>query len=180
MELFDFTKLLKDLSDYYERKEPKQGTAELWFEKVKRIPNEPIPWITNKIYQECESFPKNLPSILWGFFSVWRDAYPEKIATRTLRDCPDCSDGTIRVWISREDGTRTSHLFRCGRCRQDTTRGWPMMSRDEMLSEGWEPEPKNPLPGPYKKRQPVKAIIKEAAESMTAPCEYPEFDQVSG
>ena len=142
MKLFDFTSMLKDLSDYYERKEPKPGTSELWFDRVKSIPEEAIPWIVKKITSESETFPKNLPGTVSALFFSWRETHPQKIAHGYVVDCPDCEDGTIRAWKIGLNGRPYSYLFRCRRCQRDTTQGWPMATRTDLLAEGYEPEQK--------------------------------------
>ena len=142
MKLFDFTSMLKDLSDYYERKEPKPGTSELWFDRVKSIPTEAIPWIVKKITSESETFPKNLPGMVAALFFSWRETHPQKIAHGYVVECPDCEDGTIRAWKIGLNGRPYSYLFRCRRCQRDTTQGWPMATRTDLLAEGYEPEQK--------------------------------------
>ena len=137
---FDFERLITELCDYYERKEPKLGTVDLWFEKVKSIPSEAMPWIIKKICHENERFPNNLPGMLAALFFSWRESNPDKVASQARFYCPDCEDGTIQTWKIGANGRCYSYLFRCARCRQDNTQAWPLAHRDELLRQGYEPE----------------------------------------
>lgn len=149
MELFEFTKAIKELCDFYERaKEPRQGTIELWFDRVRQIPSEPVPWIIGKIEENSDTFPRNLPGALWAGFREWSQAYPEKMAPRVMCDCPDCTDGIL--WARAEkNGQRYSYIFRCARCKQSNTEAYPMASRTELMADyevmprdGWPYEPR--------------------------------------
>lgn len=136
--------MVTEFSDYYERKEPRPGTLDLWFKKVQAIPDEPLKWITAKLFDENESFPRNFPAAIWAMFRAWQAAYPEKMVPAFLIECPDCSDGTIRAWRRNEKGIDYSYLFRCGRCKQSTIQAWPMMRKGELIADGYSLEPETP------------------------------------
>jgi hypothetical protein len=143
VELFEFSKILKEIGDYYERtKEPRHGTIDLWFDKVKHIPTEPIPWIVSKIEADNESFPRNLPATLWGAFREWMQMNPDKVAcVQTFRECPDCSEGLI--WARMEkNGHRYTYVFRCARCKQSTVQAYPIAHRMELVAD-YDVIPKN-------------------------------------
>lgn len=134
MELFEFTQLLKELVDFYERKDPKPGTTELWFDKVRKIPSEPVKWIMKRIEDENESFPRNLPGALWVSYREWMQAYPDRVAHRQSQNCPDCTDGLIWARLIK-NGRRYTYVFRCSRCRQDTTEAYPVAGRAELMAD---------------------------------------------
>ena len=161
MELFEFTKLLKELTDYYERaKEPRPGTTELWFGKVKNISSEPLAWIISKIEAENESFPRNLPGAVWGAYREWMQANPDRMAVKRFFDCPDCTDGLI--WARMEkNGQRYTYVFRCSRCRQSTVQAYPMVKRDELKAD-YDVIPKNgdPYDGARRPRN-VREMVAE-------------------
>lgn len=94
-------------------------TIELWLQKVKGIPSEAIPWIQNKIMDECEAWPKNFTATLWSMYNAWLQAHPEKRAHRESVNCPDCEGGWLALQ-KKVDGYRQpiSHAAPCGRCRQ--------------------------------------------------------------
>lgn len=140
MELFEFTKILKELNDYYEHREVKQGSAEIWFQRVRNIPSEPIRWMLQKIEGEGDAYPRNIPGALWGAFREWQQAHPERIAQQTFKDCPDCEEGLIYA-RNKTHGNNYQYVFRCGRCKQSTLQGYPMATRLE-LSGDYEVNPK--------------------------------------
>ena len=168
MELFEFTTILKELSDYYERaKEPKHGTTELWFDKIRKIPSEPIKWIIRKIEDENDSFPRNLPGAVWGAFREWQQANPDRMATKNYSDCPDCTDGLL--WARKEkNGHRYSYVFRCARCKQSTVQAYPMASRLELMAD-YDGIPKNgdPYDGARRPRN-VREMVAEIGAGVQA------------
>ena len=135
MELYEFTSMLKELSDYYERaKEPKNSTTELWFDNIRKIPSEPIKWIVRKIEEENDSFPRNFPSAVWGAYREWMQANPNRVASKTYFDCPDCTEGLI--WARQDKyGCRYTYVFRCARCKQSTLQAYPIAVRMELKAD---------------------------------------------
>lgn len=186
MELFNFTQVIKELCDYYERKEPKPGTLELWFDRVKTIPAEALPWIVKKICQENDAFPKNLPGSLAAMFFAWKQAYPEKILAEQYTSCPDCHEGTIRAW-GEHDGRAYPYLFRCGKCRQSNVQGWPMQTLTQLKIAEYEIEhvPRfrqrpgnlrvmvNTIADGMEVKQPEKAVICEPIDFGASTTEVP-------
>ena len=90
MTLDEFTGIVTELSDFYERKQPKINTIELWYRSIKRIPSEPVKWIARHIEDNYESFPKNIVSALWGGYTEWQQAHPDKAARESFFHCADC------------------------------------------------------------------------------------------
>lgn len=132
MQLHEFTKAVSTLCDFYERKEPKQATIELWFKLVNRMPSEPIPWIIKKIQETSDSFPRNITATFWGAYGEWQNAHPDKRAGKNYFDCPECSEGLI---FAKSKASRGSYVFRCIRCKKDNTAAYPQASRLELLQD---------------------------------------------
>jgi DNA-directed RNA polymerase subunit M/transcription elongation factor TFIIS len=154
MEQFEFIKIIKDLCDYYERpKEPRQGTIELWFGKVKSIPSEPINWISKKIEDDYDSFPRNLPGAMWGAFREWQQANPHRMTEKQYFDCPECSKGLIYA-KNIKNGHSYGYVFRCAMCRQSTVVAYPMALRTELQAD-YEVTPKsgNSVPSKFPRVQ---------------------------
>jgi hypothetical protein len=169
VELYEFSKILKELGDYYERaKEPRHGTIELWFDKVKNIPTEPIGWVISRIESENESFPRNLPSAMWGAYRDWMSSHPERVAHQTFHDCPDCNDGVLPARKGTRGVDRYTYTFRCGRCKQSKTMAYPMATRMQLMSEGYEVIPKggDPDDGSMKYRN-IPAVVANIGEVGT-------------
>lgn len=132
MQQIELVNLITELCSFYERKEPKQNTIELWFRLVKNIPSEPIKWITQRIFENNESFPRNITATLWATFTEWQSANPDKRAIENYFHCPDCNEGLI--FASKEkNGINYKYVFRCAKCMQNKTKAYPVMSRLELL-----------------------------------------------
>lgn len=123
----EFDAVIENLGAFYERKvKPIPRTLEMWFEKVKNIPSEAVGPIQDKIMDECEYWPRNLPATLWAMYHTWLEAHPEKRAHRTEIDCPDCESGwlTLQKIVLNKFGKsmyRTAiptFAWPCGKCRQ--------------------------------------------------------------
>jgi len=132
MQLHEFTKAVSTLCDFYERKEPKQATIELWFKLVNRMPSDPIAWIVQKIQETSDSFPRNITATFWASYGEWQNANPDKRAHRAFFDCPECSEGLI---LAKSKTSRCSYVFRCIRCKQDNTKAYPQASRLDLLQD---------------------------------------------
>jgi hypothetical protein len=119
MTWIEFTETIRTVCTYYERKIPNDNALELWHERVKTIPRESLDWIKRKIFEENDTFPKNLPTVMWSLYNAWLTAHPEKRARKESVDCPDCESGWL-ILEKDQDPYRTpiSATAPCGRCRQ--------------------------------------------------------------
>lgn len=170
MLLFEFTSFLTALSNYYERKPPTPGTAELWFEKVKRVPAESLKWIETSITSSNEIFPKNLPNVVWACFRAWQDAHPEKRETKYEISCADgCDAGVLHVRKDREFGGQTFpsiYAFACARCNRGPV-GYPHARLRDLEAAGYEIDAQRPHGAGYFKRLNRSAGIKSLARDLT-------------
>lgn len=134
-----FEGFLKDVGAFYERKvAPTDKAKDIWYDKVKKIPDESIPWIYDKIIDEFEGFPKNIKSTMWALYHQWLDAHPEKKAPIDLRNCSKgCLEGILfAVKLIQE--VKYRYVFRCGKCRQQTFPQWPESTYEKLVYEGYE------------------------------------------
>lgn len=136
MELNEFVNSISVLCSYYERKEPKQSTLEVWHRWCHRIPSEPLTWIVRKIEEDYENFPRNLPGAVFEAYGEWQQANPDKMAAERYFYCPDCIEGLIFTQ-KIIDNMKYSYVFRCGRCRQSRTTAYPIAGRLDLLGEGY-------------------------------------------
>jgi hypothetical protein len=121
------------MSAFYERKvQPTPSTADLWFEKIKYIPEEALKPIEKRIQGECEHWPYNITSTMASYYSQWLDSHPEKRAHDNFFQCSDCSEGLIFAKKVIE-GKKYSYVFRCTKCRQNHNQNYPAMSRLELM-----------------------------------------------
>lgn len=137
MTIIEFKEFLRDIGIYYERKAPNDGTTESWFERVKNIPGESVGWITDKIYDSFEAYPKNIPNTMWAFYREWMTANPHKVVSNHYFQCPAC-DGEGLITISKKvNGYDYDYVARCSRCKQSDINGIPYMSREDAEKGGY-------------------------------------------
>jgi hypothetical protein len=137
-----FVDLVEKLCAYYEKRVPGDRTLELWRKRVFKIPDEATGWIERRIQDDCDMFPRNLPTVLWAFYYQWQDAHPEKQALTENFDCPECDYGLIIARrYNSEGGLSYSYVFRCGRCDQKARPypNMPKMRKSELLADGYKP-----------------------------------------
>jgi hypothetical protein len=159
VELSELNELITELALFYERKEPKNQTIELWFKMVKKIPSEPIKWMVKKIQEKHESFPKNITSALWGSYTEWQQANPDKIKQQDFWDCPDCNEGLIFA-KKKKEGNNYEYVFRCVKCKQNHCRSYPLASPMELKEEGYDVIPKGGnLKSIYKPNRDLNGLL---------------------
>jgi len=164
-----FDDILKQLCNYYERKVfPLNSAHDLWFKKTENIPDEAAFYIRDRIYEELESFPKNLPKIMWAFYHEWIEAHPEKRAKLNYFNCPDCNEGLIFCRKKNSDDKYIRYVFKCSRCKQDHTPGYPMDSKKGLIEKGYEFE--IPFAAPVKRS--LADIKKSVGREIPAPNDY--------
>ena len=121
MNMPEFNFFLAKLTTYYERtKPPTPVTVAIWYDRVKLIKCESLDDIRYEIFQQMESFPKNLPNVMWDCYREWQKGNKEPAAT-TQKQCDFCvSEG----YIFTQRG-KCRYVYRCGQCRQATEKGIP-------------------------------------------------------
>jgi hypothetical protein len=137
MTWIEFTETIRTVCTYYERKIPNDNAIELWHERVKTIPRESLDWIKRKIFEENDTFPKNLPTVMWSLYNAWLTAHPEKRAFKESVFCPDCEGGWLALQ-KQVDGYRQPISFSapCGKCRQIPSAHY--MTLFQAIEQGYE------------------------------------------
>lgn len=136
-----FVKLVKELCIYYERKViPTVDAIDMWHKRVEKIPDEPIPWIVQRIKDSSEGFPKNVPNALWEHFREWSQAHPEKVSRRsTICKAEHCNgDGYVFAIREYEKGASGEYVFRCPVCNQAQETAIPYFS-NQHARDGFKP-----------------------------------------
>ncbi len=131
-----FHAFVKGICFYYERRDPREETLDLWFQGVKHIPDEPVDWMSDQIRSRHETFPRNLPLVMRELWQQWLEDHPQRRTHRnTGEPCPDCGDtGLISLF---RKGSR--YLFRCGRCKRSNLNGVPMAYLADLEARGYSP-----------------------------------------
>lgn len=129
-----FHDFVKGLCFYYERRDPREETLDLWFQGVKHIPDEPVGWMSEQIRNRHDFFPRNLPQAMREFWQQWLEDHPHRRTRRDAgADCPDC-DETGLISLYRE-GSR--YLFRCSRCKRSNLNGVPVGLLIDLEAHGY-------------------------------------------
>ncbi len=134
-----FTKFLAKLSAFYERKvQATPGTADIWFDKVKHIPDECLPWIEKKIQDECDHWPHNITMAICEYHRAWQESNPDKRAPERHWECTDCSDGLIFARkVNKDTKVKYRYVFKCLKCKQSKY-DYPLSSVVELIRDGYE------------------------------------------
>ena len=129
-----FHDFVKGLCFYYERRDPREETLDLWFQGVRHVPDEPVDWMSDQIRSRHDVFPRNLPLVMRELWQQWLEDHPDR-RTRgnTETDCPDC-DETGLISLYRE-GSR--YLFRCRRCKRSNLNGVPAAFLVDLEAHGY-------------------------------------------
>lgn len=129
-----FHDFVKGLCFYYERRDPREETLDLWFQGVKHIPDEPVDWMSDQIRGRHDAFPRNLPLVMRELWQQWLEDHPQRRTNRNAgEECPDC-DGAGLISLFR-NGSR--YLFRCGRCKGSNLNGVPVRLLIDLEAHGY-------------------------------------------
>jgi hypothetical protein len=132
--------IIKNLCSYYERKAiPTESARDLWYAKIRNIPDESAQWIVNRIQDTQEAFPRNLPAMIWGMYREWLDSHPDKQARQQRVKCPDCNgDGYVFVITIDKESNPHEYVFRCPVCDQAAEIGIPYWDRIAHEAAGYQ------------------------------------------
>ncbi len=129
-----FHDFVKGLCFYYERRDPREETLDLWFQAVKHIPDEPVDWMSEQIRGRHDAFPRNLPLVMRELWQQWLDDHPQRRTSRNVAEaCPDC-DGDGLLSLFRKG---SSYVFRCGRCKRSNLNGVPVAYLADLEARGY-------------------------------------------
>lgn len=162
MTWIEFTETIRTVCTYYERKIPSDNALELWHERVKNVPKESMEWIERKIFEENDTFPKNLPSVIWALYNAWLNAHPDKRAYQEEKQCPDCEGGWI-VLTRIVTGYKQLISFSvpCGRCKQVGSAYYRTL--EECIRAGYE---RNMLKDHNAPKRTVKEMIRDIGKPV--------------
>jgi hypothetical protein len=141
LEKVAFTRFVRDLCTYYERKIiPTAEAIDAWHQRVEKIPAEPLEWIAKRIQANSEGFPKNLPNTVWEHFREWGQANPEKISRRSTICRAEHCNGAGYIFSVREyeKGASGEYVFRCLVCNQAQETTIPYFS-NQHIRDGFKP-----------------------------------------
>ena len=119
MERRYFDKAIERLYLYYQlQRQPDGRILDVWFDKVKSIPNEAATWICNYIERTQTSLPRNIPMAIKEGWDEYLRSNPNKRALNDQASCKDCG-GRGLLWYRQADertGMKYTHVCRCAKC----------------------------------------------------------------
>jgi len=93
MEKGIFAEFVEKSVKFFERKPPSGETVSLWFDEVRFISAQALPYISERL-RELEYFPRNLPAFMHGAAKAWKKFNPGQ-GPRSPKD--ECRDGYWEV-----------------------------------------------------------------------------------
>jgi hypothetical protein len=138
-----FKTFVRRLCSYYGKAGDKTALAQTgsWYGKVADLPDEPLNWMYDRITDEHDLMPRNVPKLMRGLFSSWLHDNPDRRAHGdgdTPAGCSQCIHGVL--YLVRYDlpaypkGYET--VAGCAHCR---CRAMPKhMTIYEAQDAGWE------------------------------------------
>lgn len=160
-----FEKIVNRACSYYEHRQPKDGTMDIWAEKTAGIPDAAADYIEAHI-TDNEQFPKNLPNLMWALFRAWQAANPDKVRReKEYFECPECHEGII---YARKKGYR--YIFRCVTCKQNRVQSYPKAYKSELEAQGYTIE--NPDGGYLNQEEKVECVKKMRSLGIRLPASF--------
>jgi hypothetical protein len=133
--------IVRNLCTYFERaKHPSMETIDMWFNRISKIPDEPVQWIVQRIKETSESFPRNLPNTLWEYYREWIASNPDKVSISKRKDCIRCNgDGYVYATKIHGKNQVYSYVFRCPECEQAKENAIPYWVQHQFSDKGFTP-----------------------------------------
>lgn len=91
----EFSQAANDIATFLGAPAPTATKVFAWMPKVERIPSEALPYIVEKITDELDRMPPNLPKVFREKFRMWQAENPEKSAVIVQKGCRDCEMGVL-------------------------------------------------------------------------------------
>lgn len=107
-----FAHAVNEIAAFLGSKEVPPHTKAAWFDKVQNIPDEALPYIVEKITDEVDAMPRNLPKVFKEKFRAWQMDNPGKCVVVEQQGCRDCESGIL--FLERTDergGVHTGCIF---------------------------------------------------------------------
>ncbi len=114
----DFADLVTSLCAYFERKQPGPESLSRWFEELRRIPREALPFIKQR-FCEKDEYPGNFPNAIKSLWNEWLLAHPEKRAKEKKPGCPNCQNGWLFVAYLTPTKCWGETALKCGHCNRN-------------------------------------------------------------
>lgn len=128
----DFSQAANDIAEFLGASAPSASRIFAWLPKVQFIPAEALPYIVEKITDEVDRMPVNLPKAFREKFRAWQMENPDKVAKVIERGCADCEAGILHL----ERNGQTASIF-C-QCYSGNPGYVGRSSLARMIEQGWK------------------------------------------
>jgi hypothetical protein len=152
----EFSQAANDIAVFLGASAPTATKILAWMPKVERIPSEAIGYIVEKITDEADRMPANLPKAFREKFRLWQMENPEKTAQIVQNGCPDCELGIL--FLEREG--KTSAVF-C-QCYDGDTGAIGRTTLAYMQRQGWRSTKADKLGPDYVDKSALRAQMAQA------------------
>lgn len=159
----EFSQAANDIAVFLGASAPTATKILAWMPKVERIPSEAIGYIVEKITDEADRMPSNLPKAFREKFRLWQMENPEKTATIVQRGCSDCELGIL--FLEREG--KTAAIF-C-QCYEGETGAIGRTTLAWMQRNGWRSTKADKLGPDYVDKTALRAQMAQARRDNRHP-----------
>lgn len=159
----EFSQAANDIAVFLGASAPTATKILAWMPKVERIPSEAIGYIVEKITDESDRMPANLPKAFREKFRLWQMENPEKTAQIVQKGCPDCELGIL--FLEREG--KTAAVF-C-QCYDGDTGAIGRTTLAWMQRQGWRSTKADKLGPEYGDKAAIKAQMAQARQDERRP-----------
>ena len=159
----EFSQAANDIAVFLGASAPTATKILAWMPKVERIPSEAIGYIVEKITDEADRMPANLPKAFREKFRLWQMENPEKTAQIVQKGCPDCELGIL--FLEREG--KTAAVF-C-QCYDGDTGAIGRTTLAWMQRQGWRSTKADKLGPDYVDKSALRAQMNRARQDERHP-----------
>lgn len=168
----EFSQAANDIAVFLGASAPTATKILAWMPKVERIPSEAIGYIVEKITDEADRMPSNLPKAFREKFRLWQMENPEKTAQIVQQGCQDCELGIL--FLEREG--KTAAIF-C-QCYEGDTGAIGRTTLAWMQRQGWRSTKADKLGPEYVEKSQLKAQMAQARrdDRYPDPARYDSYE----
>ena len=162
----EFSQAANHIAEFLGASAPSATKLMAWMPKVESIPTEAIGYIIEKITDDADRMPANLPKAFRQHFRAWQMEHPEKVARVVEQGCADCEQGILFL---EKDG-QTAAIF-C-QCYSGDAGYLGRTTLAYMQRNGWRSTKGDKLGPNYVEKAPLMAQMAQAQRDDRHP--HPE------
>lgn len=162
----EFSEAAAHIAEFLGATAPTATKLMAWMPKVENIPTEAISYIIEKITDDADRMPANLPKAFRQHFRAWQMEHPEKVARVVEQGCRDCEHGILFL---EKDG-QTAAIF-C-QCYSGDAGYLGRTTLAYMERQGWRSTKSDKLGPDYVEKSQLKAQMSQARHDERYP--HPE------